>query len=584
MGATLEADRCSSSQPATASARGPSHCGGLQLSDAQEKLPQPHDDVDDGADAPTELSSNGSSSISESVAEEELMAKPSPAAFMAFRVNYLLVTLVIMLADGLQGTHLYVLYEGYGFSVASLYCLGFLTGAVTAPISGPLVDKFGRKKAAILYCALEMGINLLEQYPFLSGLIVSRMVGGITTNMLHSVFEAWLDTEYRRRGFDEAQYETIMRDSVVVSNLAAIASGYLAHVLAERFGNVGPFEGAVSCTAFALVVVFFLWSENYGSTNDSNKEIKSVSRYLIDAANEYRSDSRLLRVGIIQGLTMGSLQIFVFLWSPALQEMAQHTVAGTLGLDAQGLPAFGLIFGSFMAAGVIGGLVSPFVRKGVTTLISPLANKSTNANGGTPKTITIDGEGEVRPMDVEFLAAFCYLMCSGLLMVPCIVSTTAMSSFSIAVGSFVLYELFVGVYMPLEGVIRSLYIPSDSRASMMTLPTIIVNIAVSIGVVSTNAVSLQTAFAAISCLMMVSAIMQISLVSGREWNSLSGKVDRLQKRLSTSFSSFSMGSTKEEQDKAMQDLRASMPTLRKYSSSSLDANSDRTSTLKVKGE
>ena len=38
-----------------------------------------------------------------------------------------------------------MLYDGYGFSVASLYCLGFLTGAVTSPITGPLIDKFGRK-------------------------------------------------------------------------------------------------------------------------------------------------------------------------------------------------------------------------------------------------------------------------------------------------------------------------------------------------------------------------------------------------------------------------------------------------------
>ena len=117
-----------------------------------------------------------------------------------------------------------MLYEGYGFSVASLYCLGFITGALTAPITGPLIDRFGRKKSALLYCALEVGINMLEQFPFLSGLIVSRVVGGITTNLLSTVFETWLDTEYRNRGFAKEDYETLMRDSVVISNLAAIAS------------------------------------------------------------------------------------------------------------------------------------------------------------------------------------------------------------------------------------------------------------------------------------------------------------------------------------------------------------------------
>lgn len=379
----------------------------------------------------------------------------------------------------LVGTHLYVLYEGYGYSVASLYCLGFVTGAVTSPVTGAMVDTIGRKKAAILYCALEIFINWLEQYPNIVGLIASRMIGGITTNLLSSVFETWVDTEYRRRGFDHDKYEIVMRDSVVASNLAAIASGYLAHTLAERFGPVGPFEGAVACTAIALVIVAAVWTENYGSDSPG---IKSATSYLSKAIKTFKEDNKVLRVGIIQGLTMGSLQIFVFLWSPALRGLAQHSAKGLLGLDSYGEPAYGLIFGAFMAAGVVGGFIAPFVRKGVTLLLAPLA-KSCN------ETVTIEGEGEVRPMAVEFLASFCYLICAGLLLTPCLVSSDGAFSFSTALVAFLMYELVIGIYMPCEGVIRSLYIPSDARCSMMTLPRIIVNVAVSLGVISTKFVS-----------------------------------------------------------------------------------------------
>ncbi len=230
--------------------------------------------------------------------------KAEPFSFAAFRVNYLIVHIAIMLADGLQGklhelqrsqhtmkskdnitsqlfflnfpfefltgTHLYVLYEGYGYSVASLYCLGFVSGAVTSPFTGPLVDRIGRKKAAMLYCFLEMVINYLEQYPIFLGLIVSRVVGGITTNLLFTVFESWLVTEHRKRGFAEEKLETILCDSVIASNMAAIFSGYLSHVLAAKYGAVGPFEGAVACTAFALMLVGLMWAENYGSSSDND--------------------------------------------------------------------------------------------------------------------------------------------------------------------------------------------------------------------------------------------------------------------------------------------------------------------------
>lgn len=192
-------------------------------------------------------------------------------SFTSFRLKYLIVHSAIMLADGLQGTHLYILYEGYGYSAASLYSLGFLSGALTSAFTGPIVDKIGRKRSAMIYCFLEVMINHLEQYPILAGLALSRIFGGITTNLLHSVFESWLVTEHRRKGYAEEKLELILRDSTIVSNSAAIISGYIAHCLAIHFGPVGCFEGAVVLTAIALVLVALLWSENYGTTLVSSK-------------------------------------------------------------------------------------------------------------------------------------------------------------------------------------------------------------------------------------------------------------------------------------------------------------------------
>ena len=379
---------------------------------------------------------------------------------------------------------MYVLYDGYGFSVASLYCLGFLTGAVTSPITGPLMDKFGRKKTALLYCVLEIGINMMEQYPFFIGLVVSRMVGGITTNLLSSVFETWVDTEYRKRGYDKSEYEILMRDAVIVKNLAAIASGYLAHILAEHSGPVGPFRGAVTCTAIALVVVFVVWTENYGGNGDEGLPSKSLRQLMNDTVTTFKSDSRVLRVGIIHGMTMASLLIFVFLWSPTLAAFGKVSPLGTAALDGNGEPAYGLIFGGFMAAGVLGGLLSPHFRRAMARLVAPLESES-NKSIATPIVV----ETEDRPLANEFAAALCYIVCAMLLLVPCMVDELDPMSFTTALGAFVLYEFLIGLYMPCEGVIRSLYIPSDARGSMMTLPHIVVNVLVSLGVVATEFVS-----------------------------------------------------------------------------------------------
>lgn len=531
------------------------------------------------------------------------------SSFTSLRLKYLLVTLVIMLADGLQGTHLYVLYEGYGFNVASLYALGFITGAVTTPITGPLIDKFGRKRSAMIYCALEMGINMLEQYPFLAGLLLSRMVGGITTNLLSSVFETWLDTEFRNRrrlsksavdtasiidddstttteassgwtkydDYDDAiarnEYGLIMRDSVIVSNLASIASGYLAHILAKKYGPVGPFQGAVSCTGIALVVISLLWTENYGTSStsplDEEEEAsdsdtatgqcddegnaceshglsqppssKGLTDYMTESASIFRSDPKILYLGIIQGLSAGSLQIFIFLWSPTLQLLSPCNNASTRtstcdngatfspksyfswAVDGAGDPAYGLIFGAFMAAGVTGGLCAPFVRQAVGLLFP-----------NQPKTVHFQGEEtSVRSKELELLVGMNYIFAAFLMLLPSVLSTSSADSFSIALSAFLIYEFLAGITMPCEGVIRSLYLPSDGRATMMMVPRMVVNLAVSLGVLLTRYIPKQKTFVAVAFLMASAGFLQLSFLSSQEWTMIRRKSMQRVRGLST---------------------------------------------------
>ena len=461
------------------------------------------DNLDD-ITCPSSVCSTSSSSSSSPDCDDALsplvkeeIQQTKITAFNKFRFQYLLVHTAIMFADGLQGTHLYVLYEGYGFSVATLYSLGFVSGAITSPFIGPLVDKMGRKKAAILYCLLEILINAMEQYPWFLGLLISRAIGGITTNLLFSVFESWLVTEHRRRKFEEDKLEIILRDSAIICNSAAIISGYLAHCLALKFGPVGPFEGAVAFTTFALLLVGTMWSENYGSDSEN---LTSFRDHLVGAYTTIMGDSKISRIGIIQGLTTGSLQTFVFLWSPALRKFSLYASPDTLGLDSNGEPAYGLIFGSFMLFGVIGGFVGPWLRKCLMQVM-PFERNMTNTS-----------EGECDANSVNLLCSICYFMSGILFLTPWLLQEDGSHSFTISLGAFMLYEFFVGVHIPCEGIVRSLYMPNESICSLMTMLRIVVNVAVAIGVISTNYISCESACGAIAVMMVVAAIMQLTLI------------------------------------------------------------------------
>ncbi len=211
-----------------------------------------------------------------------------------------------------------------------------------------------------------------------------------------------------------------------------------------------------------------------------------------------------MRIGLIQGLSQGSLQTFVFLWSPALRKFAEHAPGDALGVDKDGQPAYGLIFGAFMACGVLGGFAEPVLHKAMTKFTSP------------PKNNLLESEGEIKPVAVDFLCTICYLLSALLFVVPVLVAKDSAYSFAICAGAFLVYEFLVGLYMPCEGVIRSIYMPNDSICSLMTMLRVVVNVAVALGVISTNYVSFTSAFAALSVMMVVAAILQISLVPREE--------------------------------------------------------------------
>jgi len=338
---------------------------------------------------------------------------------------------------------------------------------------------------------------------------------------------------------------------------------------------VGPFEGAVAFTCLASILVGTMWSENYGSVTSSTM---TFHEHMDGAFRTIVRDNKISRIGLIQGLTEGSLQTFVFLWSPALRAFAGSSVPHAVGLDEEGQPAYGLVFGGFMLFGVIGGFAEPVLRRTVsrltsfigrttmvqlresapekTTFLATNLNQkegvikssdstadgnaaiatnisftttrdiaiaiatasidvdSTKTNSDQPQT-QVDIQNELvktNQATANMLCTLCYLMSAVLLMVPYLVEKDSPYAFSICLGAFLLYELMVGTYIPCEGVIRSMYMPNESICSLMNMLRVVVNVAVAIGVISTNYIRFTTAFGILSMMMVTAASLQLSLV------------------------------------------------------------------------
>jgi len=155
-----------------------------------------------------------------------------------------------------------------------------------------------------------------------------------------------------------------------------------------------------------------------------------------------------------------------------------------------------------MASGVVGGVIAPFARK----MITPV------------KRLTNDGnvKGDNNAAEVGILCALCYFLSAILLLAPCLLDKESPFAFSISLAAFLCYEMLVGVYMPCEGMIRSIFMPNESICSLMTMLRVIVNVAVAVGVISTNYVSFTNAFGALSVMMVTAACLQLSIIPTNE--------------------------------------------------------------------
>lgn len=204
--------------------------------------------------------------------------------------------------------------DSYGVNISALFLTGFLSGAIFAPFLGSFVDQFGRKRSCIVYCILEIVINVMEHSTNFTILMVGRILGGVSTNLLFSAFESWMTTEHRRKGFPDAWLSRTYSQCSIVNGTTAILAGIVAQLLEDAFGHIGPFQGAVALTVLALVLVLG-WEENYGEQHTGDHNSSSVTHQFMEAWKTTASDSRVWRIGLTQALSEGAMYTFVFMVS-----------------------------------------------------------------------------------------------------------------------------------------------------------------------------------------------------------------------------------------------------------------------------
>ncbi|NXJ86931.1 MFSD5 protein, partial [Trogon melanurus] len=259
-------------------------------------------------------------------------------AFRLFQRGYLRVYLPALAADWLQGPYLYKLYERYRFlegQIAILYVCGFASSVVFGAVSSFLIGRLGRKKSCVLFSLTYSVCCLAKLSRDYLALAAGRVLGGLSTALLFTAFEAWYVHEHvERHDFPPEWIALTFSRAAFWNNAVAVGAGGVAELVAEGLGlgPVAPFMVSIPLLALSGFFAVKNWEENYGERRAFGKTCGEGLRRLV-------GDRRVLLLGAIQALFESVVAIFIFLWTPVL--------------DPHGAP-LGVVFSAFMAASALG--------------------------------------------------------------------------------------------------------------------------------------------------------------------------------------------------------------------------------------
>lgn len=182
------------------------------------------------------------------------------------QLPFFLVYALVMSSDWLQGPFLYSLYHDEhrlpASFVSTLFTTGFLSGAISGSLIGRLADRHGRKSACLAFCAVYALSCVLTTVPDKAVLFLGRVLGGVGTSLLFSVFESWMVSDFRARalggrGVDLSRTFGLMS---TVNSVVAIACGVGSEWLVGWAGTrKAPFWASVVCCGLAGVVIWASW-------------------------------------------------------------------------------------------------------------------------------------------------------------------------------------------------------------------------------------------------------------------------------------------------------------------------------------
>ncbi|GAW20109.1 hypothetical protein ANO14919_096050 [Xylariales sp. No.14919] len=278
--------------------------------------------------------------------------------------TFLRVYLLVIGSEWLQNPFMYSLFRNEKTldeaTVATLYISTYVAAAVSALFTGYLTDRFGRRRACLVFCGIHSLAAVSVCFDELPVLILGRVLGGVALTLLWTAFESWVIAEYNERGFAQSSLSLSSMFGIMTTSkcITAIFAGVLGHCVVLALGSkIHPFILGVALDLSAAILMIRTWKENWGVTSgvdegiDGDKAAEAQEHLPSDQAPTSLWDLRVWAMSFVTCCFDGTIFLFMFFWPETLQDAHDREHP-----EKNGSIPHGVIFASFMAIMVLGAL------------------------------------------------------------------------------------------------------------------------------------------------------------------------------------------------------------------------------------
>ena len=243
----------------------------------------------------------------------------------SLKSRYLIAFVITRSAMWAKAPYLYTLFMTvHGFSMAEigiLYLVDAVAALIFGPITGQLADKYGRKLFCHFY-NFSIVINLLlRMQGSRSMAYLAQIVTGFGAGLISTTFEAWVVSESEKDFGGYTKEAVRFRKNLFVKSnvydaVVSITTSIICAFIYSYLGIYAPFWISIFLSIAASIVIGILWEENELKLKQKKEDTKTQ---LKNAMKEFNK-MEVLCVGLIEGIAMACLNIFLFSWTPILKQ------------------------------------------------------------------------------------------------------------------------------------------------------------------------------------------------------------------------------------------------------------------------